>query len=117
MKEKRKEKRYGVLVKVDYRDIDKFFTDFAENLSKGGMFIATSRPLPVGSFIFLEFSLPDRSLVVKTKGEVVWVRKTPGSPKEKRGMGVKFEDLSKEDKEKIDKLIQRLRSSNAEEEE
>ena len=109
MVNKRKYKRHHLILKVDYRDVDKFFTDFAENLSKGGMFIATPRPLSPGTTIFLEFALPDNNMKVRTRGEVVWARTKPMSPKEKRGMGIQFQDLSPEDKEKIDKLIVRLK--------
>ncbi len=109
IKDHRRHKRHSVILKVDYRDVDKFFTDFAENLSKGGMFISTPRPLKPGTSIVLEFSLPDSSIKVKTRGEVIWVRSKPKSPKEKRGMGIKFQELAPKDKEKIDKLILRLK--------
>ena len=109
---KRKHTRHPLILKVDYRDVDKFFVDFAENLSRGGMFIATPKPLPPGTNVFLEFALPDNSIKVKTRGEVVWARTTPKSANEKRGMGIKFRDLSPEDKEKIDKLIIRLKKGD-----
>ncbi len=110
MRNLRKHKRQGVILRVDYRNVDKFFTDFAENLSKGGMFIATARPLKPGTSIVLEFFLPDSSVKVRTRGEVVWVRNKPRSPREKRGMGIRFNGLAPKDKEKIDKLILRLKT-------
>ncbi|NPA95600.1 MAG: TIGR02266 family protein [Thermodesulfobacteria bacterium] len=109
MKDKRRQPRHPVILKVDYRDVNKFFTDFAENLSAGGMFIATRKPLPPGSTIVVEFMLPDTSLKVRTRAEVMWARKDASSTGEKRGMGVRFSDLSSEDKKKIDLLVSRLR--------
>ncbi len=109
MKENRKHPRTPVILKVDYRDIDTFFTNFAENLSEGGMFISTSRPLKPGTTLFLEFLLPDSSLKVKTRGEVMWSRNNPKSDREKRGMGIRFEELSKEDRAKINIMIQRMK--------
>ncbi len=109
MKDKRKKPRHPVILKVDYRDVNKFFTDFAENLSSGGMFIATRRPLPPGTTIMVEFMLPDTSVKVKTRAEVVWTRKSTMSLSHKRGMGIKFTDLTEEDKKKIDFMVQRLK--------
>ncbi len=110
MKDKRRQPRHPLILKVDYRDVNKFFTDFAENLSAGGMFIATRKPLPPGTSIIVEFMLPDTALKVKTRAEVVWARKNTSSPSKKRGMGIKFYDLSNEDKKKIDLLVSRLRT-------
>ena len=109
-KDLRKYKRHSVLIKVDYRDVDKFFSDFAENLSRGGMFISTPRPLKPGTSIVLEFSLPDSSIKVKTRGEVMWVRNKPKSHKEKRGMGIKFQDLDLKSQKKIDELVKKLKN-------
>ncbi len=109
MKNNRRHDRTPVILKVDYRDVDKFFTNFAENLSEGGMFISTNRPLNPGTTLFLEFLLPNSSLRIKTRAEVMWSRTDPKSPKEKRGMGVRFEDLSQEDKAKINHMIERMK--------
>ncbi len=109
MEDKRRQPRHPVILKVDYRDVNKFFTDFAENLSEGGMFIATRKPLPPGTTIVVEFMLPDSAVKVKTKAEVVWTRNETKSPTEKRGMGVRFYDLTSEDKKKIDVMVARLK--------
>ena len=109
MKENRRAPRTPLILKVDYRDVDKFFTGFAENLSEGGMFISTSRPLQPGATLFLEFLLPDSSLKVKTRAEVMWSRKDPKSPREKRGMGLRFEELSRDDRAKINMMIERMK--------
>ncbi len=109
MKDKRKQPRHPVILKVDYRDVNKFFTDFAENLSAGGMFIATRNPLPPGTSLVIEFMLPDSAVKVKTRAEVVWTRKTTRSPSQKKGMGIKFYDLTQEDKKKIDLMVSRLK--------
>ncbi len=109
MKDNRKHPRTPVIIRVDYRDIDTFFTNFAENLSEGGMFISTNRPLSPGTTLFLEFLLPDTSLKVKTRAEVMWSRSNAKSPTEKRGMGIRFQELSREDKAKINIMLQRMK--------
>lgn len=109
MTSKRQFDRAPVLFKVDYRTVDRFFTDFAENLSAGGMFISTPRPLDPGSTIIIEFILPVVQETLKVKAEVMWVRKRAIAANERRGMGVRFEDLSQEDRERIDAIVSTLR--------
>ncbi len=109
MKDKRRQLRHPVILKVDYRDINRFFTDFAENLSVGGMFIATRNPLPPGTNLTVEFMLPDSSVKVKTRAEVMWSRKHPKSPSQKKGMGIRFQELTSDDKKKIDLLVSKLK--------
>lgn len=110
MRDKRRQQRHPVILKVDYRNVNKFFTDFAENLSAGGMFIATRRPLSPGTTITVEFMLPDTSVKIKTKAEVVWSRNATKSRSHKRGMGIRFSELTNEDKKKIDLMVSRLKT-------
>jgi len=109
MKDNRRHIRTPVILRVDYRNVDKFFTSFAENLSEGGIFISTTNPLTPGTTLLLEFVLPDSSLKVRTRAEVMWSRKVPKSPGKKRGMGIKFEELSREDRAKINIMIERMK--------
>ena len=44
---------------VAYRTVDGFITDWAVNISRGGIFINTRNPLPVGTTVRLIISLPD----------------------------------------------------------
>lgn len=61
------------------------------DFSSGGLFVATYRPLPVGTRVVLDFKLPNR-LELEIEGVVRWCRgdssAAPG------GMGVEFAALS-----------------------
>ncbi len=103
--------RVETVVKVDYRTTDAFFTDFAENMSEGGMFISTLQPLPPGTELLIEFLLPEVNRPLKVKAKVVWSRKRTTTHDKRRGMGVKFEQISKSDKEMIAGVVRKLRSS------
>lgn len=70
-----------------------FFADYTKNISKGGTFIKTERPLPVGTEFLFKLSLPRRDSPFELKGEVVWVnhegeRQKPEIPD--FGMGIRF---------------------------
>ncbi len=109
-KKKRRSPRAPAVIKVDYRTVDRFFMDFAENLSAGGMFIACPNPLEPGTWINLEFMLPESVVPIKVKAEVVWSTYHPRTAGQKRGMGVRFEGLSDADKHKINEIVKKLRA-------
>ena len=51
---------------------EEVITDGIKNISEGGIFVNTRNPLPVGSMLHLEFSMPEMNTVTKCKGSVVW---------------------------------------------
>ena len=45
--------RAPIELKVDYKKLNTFIADYTKNISKGGTFIKTDRPLKVGTeFVF-----------------------------------------------------------------
>jgi type IV pilus assembly protein PilZ len=101
--------RTSTVIRVNYHTTDSFFTDFADNISDGGMFIATPKPLKPGTRLSLEFLLPECDYPIHVKAKVAWSRSVP-SEGQQRGMGVKFDDLSPSAKNKINTIVKRLRS-------
>jgi len=111
---RRKDARFEVKIKVDYSTKDIFVSNYVTNLSKGGVFIETKTPLPVQSEIRLTFILPEFNVKIEAKGKVVWtydVKK--GTSKVVSGMGIKFTDLSPENKAKIEEYLMKLSQSSA----
>ena len=47
--DRRLEQRAPIELKVEYKKLNTFFADYTRNICKGGTFIKTARPLPVGS--------------------------------------------------------------------
>lgn len=101
--------RISTVIRVNYHTTDSFFTDFADNISNGGMFIATPKPLRPGTQLSLEFLLPECDYPIHVKAKVTWSRSVP-SEGQKRGMGVKFDNLSPSAKDKINTIVKRLKS-------
>ncbi len=67
------------------------------DLSENGAFVATDSPLPVGSFVTLEFGLQPGKGEVRVLGVVRWVEaKEPGP-----GMGVQFLEVSTTDRRNL----------------
>jgi uncharacterized protein (TIGR02266 family) len=51
-----------------------FYAGLSENLSEGGVFIATSHALPIGTPVVLQFTLPTSDAPLTVTGTVKWVR-------------------------------------------
>jgi uncharacterized protein (TIGR02266 family) len=90
---RREHSRFCVDLDVTVGSDHNFYAGFAENLSAGGVFIATHKLKPVGSKIELSINLPD-GVQMQALGEVRWIRVFNETSDTPPGMGVKFIDVS-----------------------
>jgi type IV pilus assembly protein PilZ len=72
-------------------------------LGEGGLFVSTTAPPPKGTILRLEGLPVGGGEPFRVKGEVVW--SNVQGPEEQHGMGVKFIDLSQDQKERIYTLV------------
>ena len=98
--------RLAIEADIGFQSDSNFFTGFTEDISSGGIFIATFEIQPIGSRLQVNFTLPDGYLV-STPGIVRWVREynelaTESEP----GMGVQFDGLGGEDQSAINKYLE-----------
>jgi uncharacterized protein (TIGR02266 family) len=90
---RREHSRFHVDLDVTVGSDHNFYAGFAENLSAGGVFIATHKLKPVGSSIELTINLPD-GVQIRAEGEVRWIRVFNERSDVPPGMGVKFNNLA-----------------------
>lgn len=90
---RREHSRFHVDLDVTVGSDHNFYAGFAENLSSGGVFIATHKLKPVGSKIELTINLPD-GVQLRADGEVRWIRVFNELSDTPPGMGVKFTNLA-----------------------
>jgi type IV pilus assembly protein PilZ len=94
--EKRTDDRAPITLKVDYKRLNTFFADYTKNISKGGTFIRTSKPLAVGTEFVFVLTLPEPSLdgagiKLELTGQVKWVVTTEEATADNpHGMGIQF---------------------------
>jgi len=74
----------------------------AGNLSRGGLRLEHTIPLPVGTTVNLTFTLPGDEQPVTVTGEIV-----SATPPEDLRMGVKFTSLNDEARAQIDAFLSR----------
>jgi uncharacterized protein (TIGR02266 family) len=105
IEERRKARRISIEAEIGFQSDTNFFMGFSEDISTGGLFIATYDTRPMGSLINVNFTLPSGHLI-STDGVVRWIREynetTPDTPP---GMGIQFENLSPQDKEAIEMFV------------
>jgi type IV pilus assembly protein PilZ len=107
--EHRIEERTAITLKVDYRRLNSFFADYTKNISKGGTFIRTSKPLNVGTEFVFVLSLPTLNEQLQLNGEVMWVVTDDQSSEEQpSGMGIKFKFDSDDERTKVDEFVERI---------
>ena len=108
--ERRRAERADLVVRVDYQTVDELFSEFARNINEGGVFVESESPHPLGTRVDLQFKLPGSDEPVQVTGSVV--RMSPGSADEPSGMGIVFDDLDKETRQRINELVRRLRAKS-----
>ena len=68
--ERRATTRRPIELKVEYKRLNTFFADYTKNISRGGTFIKTSKPLPVGTEFLFKLFVPGRAEPLTIHGEV-----------------------------------------------
>jgi type IV pilus assembly protein PilZ len=84
---KREHPRIPVSLQVSYLSRGDLQRDLVTDLSSGGLFIRTSRPLDIGTEIDLEVRVGDAEAPLHVRGRVVWLRNASGKGP---GMGIQF---------------------------
>src|SRR5207248_8267319 len=96
--------RLPIKLEVEYRTAGAFLVSYSVNLSKGGIFIETGSPLPVGSQLSLQFEVPGAG-ALEVSGSVAWVRQGALETGLPDGMGIQFDNLDERYGSVIDGLV------------
>lgn len=85
-----------------------------ENLSAGGIFLRTPRPLPLGSYIELDLVRPGLKRAISVKGRVVGVLDAESAAKKNTapGMGIQFFSLSDAARDRLGLVLKDLGVKN-----
>jgi uncharacterized protein (TIGR02266 family) len=94
--QRRTQLRFVVSLEIGLRSESNFWIASANNISEGGVFVATKELKPIGSQVEINIRLPDPYGVVWALGVVRWIRETPAGAEAPLGMGVRFESIADE---------------------
>jgi uncharacterized protein (TIGR02266 family) len=106
--ERRVQPRFAVAVQVTMESEHNFYTGLTQDLSNGGLFVATHNIRPIGERVHLRFTLPTSREPLEATTEVRWIRSTAmaGGGGE-AGMGLMFLDLQPQAKESIQAFLRK----------
>jgi type IV pilus assembly protein PilZ len=92
--------RSAIELSVEYKRLNAFFADYTKNISKGGTFIATERPLAMGTEFMFALRIRDVAEPLRLRGRVKWiVAKDQAGEEQPPGMGIEF--LYDDDSERL----------------
>ena len=103
--ERRTAERYEVKLDMTLCSDHNFYSGFAENISSGGVFVATHLLKPVGSQVELRLLLPKLEKEVRGLGEVRWHRLFNEVSNVPPGMGIRFIELEPGSVEAIQEFL------------
>ena len=88
--ERRSDRRRPIELKVEYKRLNTFFADYTKNISRGGTFIKTKRPLPIGTEFLFKLFVPGRDVPLTIHGEVQRIIDEHEADGEDPGMAIRF---------------------------
>lgn len=106
MSDTRKDKRTPLSLKVRFKSatLDEFVEQYSNDISRGGLFIKSKKPMKVGTLLKFEFQLKDESPLIHGVGRVVWRREPDQGGA--AGMGIKFIKMDPESRAFVQKIVE-----------
>lgn len=106
--ERRRGERSPIELKVTYKRVNSFFADYTRNISRGGTFIATERPLPMGTEFVFALEVPGLDGPLRIKGKVIWITEPDDATKANpAGMGIEFQYKDDAERRATEAVVER----------
>jgi type IV pilus assembly protein PilZ len=109
--EARAHPRAPIELKVEYKKMNTFFSDYTKNISKGGTFIKTDRPLKVGTEFVFKLFVPAQEEPFTLRGQVAWINTEQESQRpeiEDKGMGIRFLYTDDDQKRRFEAVVESM---------
>jgi type IV pilus assembly protein PilZ len=108
--DRREDRREPIELKVEYERLNAFFADYTKNISRGGTFIHTGKPLPVGTEFLFQLFVPGLEGPLEIRGRVKWVVEPgrDGDGAQPPGMGIRFVYADDGERRQMERLVERL---------
>jgi len=96
-------------LRVEYKRLNTFFADYAKNISRGGTFIGTERPLDIGTEFVFALDLPTLAEPLRLRGRVMWVTAVDEASKANpAGMGIEFQYANDDERHQLEHAVEKL---------
>jgi type IV pilus assembly protein PilZ len=104
--------REPIELKVEYERLNSFFADYTKNISRGGTFVRTERPLDIGTEFVFKLGVPTLDEPLVLSGKVQWVVREGdghGGPGNRDpGMGIGFVFQTDAEREQLHHKVEQL---------
>jgi type IV pilus assembly protein PilZ len=101
--------RAAIELNVEYKRLNTFFADYTRNISKGGTFIRTDRPLDVNTEFVFALSIKNLAEPLRLRGRVKWiVRPSDATPDSPAGMGIEFQYNDDRERRDTEAIVEKL---------
>ena len=106
--------RAPIELKVAYEKLNTFFADYTKNISRGGTFIKTSKPLDIGTQFMFRLQVPGLEEPLSLRGEVRWMHREGEVPPEgipedhAPGMGIRFLFRDDDERQRVADVVEDL---------
>jgi uncharacterized protein (TIGR02266 family) len=91
---------------VRFENLGEMASLLMTNLSRGGIFVPTDQPAEIGTLLKLRIEVAAPHQEIGLTGEVVSRHVGPDFEIPRRGMGIRFKNLSRRDQSLVDKLYE-----------
>jgi type IV pilus assembly protein PilZ len=109
---RRQHARVPIELKVEYKRLNTFLSDYTRNISRGGTFVATTKPLGIGTEFVFALTVPGLGEPLKLAGKVVWTTsEDEASPANPAGMGIEFQYRDAQEQAEKEARVERLLQS------
>ncbi|MCX8042537.1 MAG: TIGR02266 family protein [Desulfobacterota bacterium] len=105
MQEHRKSPRCETKIDILFKESGAFIRSYMLNVSNGGLFLKTDKPLPIDTTVTLLIRLPGQSEPMELQGCVVWTNPRGKNTTFPCGMGIQFTNITPEQKKIIDDFV------------
>src|SRR5215831_15443577 len=104
--DRRSNERHAIELKVEYKRLNTFFADYTKNISRGGTFIGTERPLDIGTEFVFALDLPTLAEPLRLRGRVMWVTAPDEASKANpAGMGIEFQYANDDERHFLERAV------------
>ena len=108
--ERRDGDRPAIELSVEYKRLNAFFADYTKNISRGGTFIKTEKPLPIGTEFVFKLSAPGTVEPLALRGRVQWILTEADAKAQDQepGMGIGFVYATEAERERVVAVVEGL---------
>lgn len=108
--DRRSSPRVQTNIQVMFKETGAFIKSYMINVSNGGIFIKTDKPLPLDTMVMVKMNLPGDTNTMDIQARVVWRNPSGANNMFPHGMGIQFVKMDDEHRQKIQNFVSKYKN-------